>query len=240
MDDFTPETPLEYVVGRHPAAEVVLSRYGLDAYEEAEPSRESIARFAENRGIPAQRLLEELRRATEVSEQEPPPSSFLSLLEAHEWLDEHFLLHQEALLAWDLPLALELLEEVEEGQREHIRVEEEILLPVYARAGSIPGGKPEFYVNEHRKMLAILDGFKETLPRLIDEGPEETRRQIIEMFDQGYWFKRLLEHHDKREENILYPALDRVTSEEERKTLPKSASPSRPRLENLDPPGALE
>lgn len=78
-------------------------------------------------------------------------------------------------------------------------------------------------------MLAILDGFKETLPRLIDEGPEETRRQIIELFDQGYWFKQLLEHHDKRE-NILYPALDRVTSEEERKILlkecfPKQASP---------------
>lgn len=225
MDDFTPETPLEDVVGRYPAAEVVLSRYGLDAYEEADPVSGPVMRFAEDRGIPVERLLEELRRAVEVSEQEPPPSSFLSLLETHEWLDEYFLLHQEALLAQDLPLALELLEKVEEGQREHIRVEEEILLPIYARAGRIPGGKPEFYKNEHQKMLLILDGFKEALPRLIDAGPEETRREIIELFDRGYWFKRLFEHHDKREENILYPALDRVTSEEERKALLKECLP---------------
>ena len=113
-----------------------------------------------------ERLLEELKGAVEISEHEPPPSSFLSLLGTHEWLDEHFLLHQEALLAGDLALAFELLEKVEAGEREHIRVEEELLLPVYERAGHIPGGNPQFYVNEHRKMLAILDGFKETFPRL--------------------------------------------------------------------------
>ncbi|WP_166178896.1 hemerythrin domain-containing protein [Rubrobacter tropicus] len=161
----------------------------------------------------------------DISRQEPPPSSFLSLLETHEWLDEHFLLHQEALLAQDLLLALQILEKVEEGQREHIRVEEEILLPVYARAGQIPGGNPEFYINEHRKMLTILDGFKETLPRLIEKSPGERRREIIELFDQGYWFKRLLEHHDNREENILYPVLDGVTSEEEREELLEKCFP---------------
>jgi hemerythrin-like domain-containing protein len=217
--NISPETRLEDLVERYPAARVVLSRYGLGAHEEADPPRESVAEFAQGRSMPVERLLEELGGAVGISEQEPPPSSFLSLLDTHEWLDEHFLLHQEALLAGDLTLALELLEQVDEGQREHIRVEEELLLPVYERAGHIPGGDPQFYVNEHRKMLAILDGFKETLPRLIDEGAANARREIIELFDQGYWFKRLLEHHDNREENILYPTLDRVTSEEERKEL---------------------
>lgn len=213
------ETPIADVVGRYPAARVVLSRYGLAAYEEPDPPRESIARFAGSRGIPSERLLDELNRAVDVSEQEPPPSSFLSLLDIHEWMDEMFLLHQEALLAGDLSLALDLLVTVEEGQKEHIRVEEELLLPVYERAGRIPGGDPQFYINEHEKMLAILDGFTETLPRLIEEEPATVRREIIKLFDQGYWFKRLLEHHDNREENILYPVLDRVTSEEERKAL---------------------
>lgn len=134
-------------------------------------------------------------------------------------------MHQEALLTQDLSLALELLEKVDERQREHIRVEEEVLLPVYERVGRIPGGKPEYYINEHRKMLAILDGFKEALPRLIEKSPGERRWEIVELFDEGYWFKRLLEHHDKREENILYPVLDRVTSEEERKELLKKCSP---------------
>lgn len=213
------ETGLAGLVEHYPAARVVLSRYGLDSYEEADPPRESVARFAEDRSIPAERLLEELGRVVDISRQEPPPSSFLSLLETHEWLDKHFLLHQEALLAGDLSLAHELLKTVEEGQKEHIRVEEELLLPVYELAGSIPGGNPQFYINEHNKMLAILDGFMETLPRLIEKGAANARREIVELFDQGYWFKRLLEHHDQREENILYPVLDQVTDEEERKEL---------------------
>ena len=217
--NISPEARLEDLLGRYPAARVVLSRYGLDAYEEADPPRESVARFARSRGIPVERLMEELEGAVGISEQEPPPKSFLSLLGTHEWLDEHFLLHQEALLAGDLVLALELLKKADEGQREHIRVEEELLLPVYERAGHIPGGDPQFYVNEHRKMLAILDGFKGILPRLIEKSPGERRREIIELFDQGYWFKRLLEHHDNREENILYPTLDRVTNEEKRREL---------------------
>lgn len=68
----------------YPAAKVVLSRYGLDAHEEADPPRESVGHFAESRGIPAERLLEELNRITDISRQEPPPSSFLSLLETHK------------------------------------------------------------------------------------------------------------------------------------------------------------
>lgn len=64
------------------------------------------------------------------------------LLEAHEWIDEHFLLHQEALTAGDLSLAFELLEKVEAGQREHMRVGEEVLLPVYERVGRVREGTP--------------------------------------------------------------------------------------------------
>lgn len=75
-------------------------------------------------------------------------------------------------------------------------------------------------------MVAILDGFKETPPRLIEKSPGERRREIIELFYRGYWFKRLLEHHDNREENILYPVLDRVTSEEARKDLLRKCFPA--------------
>lgn len=87
------------------------------------------------------------------------------------------------MLAGNLALSLELLKKVDEGQREHIRVEEELLLPVYERSGYIPGADPRFYVNVHRRMLAILDGFKGTLPRLIEKSPGEGRWEIIELFD---------------------------------------------------------
>lgn len=219
------ETRLAGLVERYPAARVVLSRSGLDVYEEADPPRKSVAQFAEARGIPVERLLEDLGRVMDISRQEPPPSSFLSLLETHEWLDELFLLHQQALLAGDLPLALELLEKTDAEQREHIRVEEEVLLPIYERAGEIPGGKPEFYLDEHKKMLAILGSFKEALPRLIRKNSSEHRRGVIGLFDEEHWFKRLHEHHDQRDENILYPVLDQVTDEEERKELLQQCFP---------------
>lgn len=144
--------------------------------------------------------------------------SFLSLLETHEHLSELFLLHQEALLALDIELALARLNQYEPELRAHMRVEEELLLPVYARAGRIQGGPIEFYTGEHRKMLEFLARFNETLEQLRNN-PQNLRREIIELFDAQAVFKHLAEHHDQREENILYPTLDKVTSKEERSAL---------------------
>src|SRR5512143_35993 len=96
----------------------------------------------------------------------PTILSFLSLLEIHEHLNETFLLHQEALLALDVDLALARLREFERELRAHMRVEEELLLPVYARAGRIKGGPIEFYTGEHKKMLEFLARFSEKLEQL--------------------------------------------------------------------------
>ena len=145
-------------------------------------------------------------------------NSFLSLLKLHEDLDELFLLHQEALFALDVHLALERLLEFERQILSHMRDEEELLLPVYERAGRIPGGPVEFFTGEHKKMLEFLSRFKETLLRLTSQ-PANLKREVIKLFDQEATFKNLVEHHDQRERNILYPTLDRVTSEEERRQL---------------------
>jgi hypothetical protein len=77
--------------------------------------------------------------------------TFLSLLDIHEHLNEMFLLHQEALLDFDVDLALARLRQFE------------------------------------NKLRAV--------------------------------FKQLMQHHDMREQSILYPTLDKVTSEEERRVL---------------------
>lgn len=115
-------------------------------------------------------------------------------------------------------LALERLQEFERELLSHMRQEEELLLPIYQRAGRIAGGPVEFFTGEHKKMLLFLDRFKETLRQLEDQPPDLTRR-IIHLFDEEALFKHLVEHHDQRERNILYPTLDRVTSEHERHAL---------------------
>jgi hemerythrin-like domain-containing protein len=99
-----------------------------------------------------------------------------------------------------------------------VRAEEDLLLPVYRRAGPIPGGAVELFTSEHRKMLEYVEQFKGTLARL-QEQPPNLKREVIALLDVQATFKHLVEHHDLREQNILYPTLDRVTGEEERREL---------------------
>jgi hemerythrin-like domain-containing protein len=148
--------------------------------------------------------------------------SFLSLLDVHDHLNEMFYLHQEALLALDLPLALERLDEYERELRPHMRYEEEVLLPVYARAGRIEGGPEVFFTGEHKRMLEFLARFREKL-ECLKGGRLDLKRGIIALFDHQAMFKHLVEHHDLRERNILYPALDKVTDQSERRKLLEGA-----------------
>lgn len=144
--------------------------------------------------------------------------SFLAILAIHEHLDELFLLHQEALLKLDLTLAAARLQAFERELQTHIRVEEELLLPVYQRAGRIPGGPIEFFTGEHQRLLAMLARFAETIEQL-KHNQTDLDREVIRLFDAEAVFKSLMQHHDQRERNILYPKLDEVTEEAERAVL---------------------
>ena len=144
--------------------------------------------------------------------------SFAKLLKIHECLNELFLLHQESLLRVDLESAAERLRIYERELRAHMRVEEDLLMPVYERAGKIAGGPPEFFIGEHRRMLEFLARFAATLDELKGESGDLARR-VIRLFDEEATFKSLCEHHDMRERNIFFPALDRVTDEAERREL---------------------
>jgi hypothetical protein len=94
----------------------------------------------------------------------------------------------------------------------------DLVMPVYERAGKIAGGPPEFFIGEHRRMLEFLARFAATLDELKEEGGD-TARRVIRLFDEEAMFKSLCDHHDMRERNIFFPALDRVTDEAERQEL---------------------
>jgi hemerythrin-like domain-containing protein len=123
-----------------------------------------------------------------------------------------------ALLALDLELAHERLLEFRREIEKHMQVEEELLLPVYNRAGRIPGGPVEFFTGEHKRLLEFLSRFDEQLTQM-KSSSENPAREIIELFDGEAVFKSLLEHHDLREQNIFYPVLDEITTEQERQQL---------------------
>lgn len=145
--------------------------------------------------------------------------SFAILEQAHRGLAELFLRHQEALLELDLALALARLDDYERELRAHITLEEEVLMPVYRRAGRIPGGPVEFFTGEHQRLLEFLARFSDALRLLPGRPTEALRREVIGVLDAEARFKTLIEHHHQREHNIFFPALDRVTSEAERAAL---------------------
>lgn len=143
--------------------------------------------------------------------------TFLRLLDIHRALDELFFEHQAALIGLDFGRARSRLAEYRSELVEHMRYEEEVLLPVYERAGAIPGGPIELFTGEHRRMMEFIDRFTEAAVQL--ERASDPVRGVIALLDDEAVFKNLCQHHDQRERNILFPALDRVTGESERADL---------------------
>ncbi len=143
------------------------------------------------------------------------PSSFLSFLETHRRIMEIFFTHQEALLRCDFPLALQRLRQYERAIKRHIREEEDFLMPLYGRAGKVPGGARELFTGEHQRIIEFIERLKKMLPRRRGTGKKAARR-AMEILYQEAMFRWLMEHHDERERQILYPVLDRITTTEER------------------------
>lgn len=141
--------------------------------------------------------------------------SLSELLNLHRDLDALFFAHQSALLRFEFDKALRLLERYESFLLRHIRDEEELLFPIYSeRAEVIKGGRIELFLNEHYKMKELVKFFKEEISTLSSEPNPDAK--VILLLDGQSFFKRLCGHHDKREAEFLYPALDRVTTDREK------------------------
>lgn len=151
------------------------------------------------------------------------PWSFLRLLETHKAIMEIFFSHQEALLRGDFPLALKRLQQYERKIKQHIREEEDFLLPVYVRGGKVPGGDATLFTGEHQRIVEFIERLKKLLPRTKRRG-KLAARKTLEILYQEAMFRWLIEHHDEREKQILYPVLDRVTSPLERQSILKKCS----------------
>jgi iron-sulfur cluster repair protein YtfE (RIC family) len=142
--------------------------------------------------------------------------TFMSLLEVHGQLEELFLQHQEALVALDIPRARALLERYRRALEVHMRDEDELLLPLYERAGAAPRGPVELFSGEHEKIRRQLTRFFSLLDELAQA---VTPRGVVALITDQALFKGLMEHHDLRERELLYPTLDRaVESPDERAT----------------------
>ena len=94
------------------------------------------------------------------------------------------------------------------GLKRHIRVEEELLFPLFEARTGVIGGPTEVMRAEHREIERALEMMREGLAQR-DTGA----------FRDGLRFLRsVLPDHNAKEEHVLYPTTDRVLSDEERST----------------------
>jgi hemerythrin-like domain-containing protein len=140
-------------------------------------------------------------------------------MDVHAGLRELFDLHRDHVVGLEFGRALEALGTFERELRRHMEDEERHILPLYEeRVGHVPGGDPQFFHLEHRNILRNLETAREALGKLAAD-PRAGRRQAHQLLHQEDLLMHLLEHHDLRERNILYPCLDRAVSAAEREEI---------------------
>ncbi len=144
--------------------------------------------------------------------------TFSDFLSVHQSLDELFLCHQEALIAAQYALSLELVCEYEAALSLHMRQEEERLLPLFERLGPPRRWPVVLYTGQHQKMRGFVTRARLATQRLLEKGRPD-RRQVISILDQEATFKHLVEHHDGAEREGLFDVLDRQTSPADREGL---------------------
>jgi iron-sulfur cluster repair protein YtfE (RIC family) len=143
------------------------------------------------------------------------------MMEVHANLHELFAVHRDYIVGLEFGRALQALEHFEAELRSHMALEEQHILPLYERrVGHVLGGDPQFFYLEHKNILRNIDAAKEELRRLAAD-PKAGRRQAHELIDKEGILHHLLEHHDQRERNVLYPKLDEALTPEERAELLK-------------------
>jgi len=92
------------------------------------------------------------------------------------------------------------------GLQRHIVWEEDLLFPPWEEAtGLIEGGPTQVMRREHRQIADALEALHRKVQAADPDSDEEERALLA-----------LLSSHNRKEELILYPALDETLSEEER------------------------
>lgn len=144
--------------------------------------------------------------------------STLSFAEFHRKMERLFLDHQLALFDVDLTGALELIRQFETEIEERFRLEEKFLFPVYGGSDFPQGGAPEIFLGEHKKTLRLLKELCEFTNELVSQAPVN-KEKILSLLDTETMFKKVLSHHFKREEALLFPTLDSIMSNGEKRKL---------------------
>jgi regulator of cell morphogenesis and NO signaling len=126
----------------------------------------------------------------------------------HDRLDELFKTFQQ-LKRSDFDKAREAFKEFKFGLQRHIVWEEELLFPLWEEKTGMSEGGPTFVMrNEHRMIAQQLEALHD---KVAEGNPDSDQEEQVLL--------SLLGSHNMKEERVLYPSIDQVTSEAERETV---------------------
>lgn len=122
----------------------------------------------------------------------------------HDRLDELFKTFQR-LKRSDFPKAKEAFKEFKFGLQRHIVWEEDLLFPLWEGKTGMSEGGPTFVMRaEHRRIGEHLEAIHQ---KVAEQNPDSDREEAELL--------ALLGSHNMKEERVLYPAIDQVTTPEE-------------------------
>lgn len=122
----------------------------------------------------------------------------------HDRLEGLFKKFQE-LKRTDFPKAKESFKEFKTGLQRHIIWEEEILFPLFEERSGVSLGPTRVMRMEHRQIRDHL----EAIHKKVHAQDSESDREEQALLD-------LLSSHNRKEESILYPAIDQSISDADR------------------------
>ena len=126
----------------------------------------------------------------------------------HDRLDELFKTFQQLKRA-DFAKAKDAFKEFKVGLQRHILWEEDLLFPLWEEKTGVSEGGPTFVMrNEHRQIGQQLEAIHD---KVAEQNPESGQEEQALL--------NLLGSHNLKEERVLYPSIDQVTSSEERETI---------------------
>ena len=128
--------------------------------------------------------------------------------EDHDRLDELFKTFQTSKRS-DFTKAKEAFKDFKIGLQRHIVWEEELLFPMWEeKTGMVEDGPTPVMRFEHEQIKQLLDAIH-----------RKVENQDLNSDQEEQALLNLLGSHNRKEERALYPAIDNVTSDEERATV---------------------
>jgi regulator of cell morphogenesis and NO signaling len=122
----------------------------------------------------------------------------------HDRLDALFQSFQ-ALKRHDMAKATEAFKEFRGGLERHIVWEEDLLFPLWEEKTGMSDGGPTFVMrNEHRQIKELLEAIHN---KGAEHNPDSDQEEQALL--------KLLGSHNLKEERVLYPSIDQVTTPEE-------------------------